>query len=201
MKGSLMKFWPRQKGQEELVILLAASSPRQPVLDFLWNYPGITIREAFTTQGVLQNLAGAHLVILGWVIPTPELSEEMLIQTLETSQVLVVSPGEFSEEPEEWLGRARLTSTRQVVILPSRQVNLVNWSGGVGKTTLAMAICKRFVERTSLPASSNSAWAAAPSTRGYLKMCPNSSQLPPKIQPQRVGTASICFRWTGEPRK
>ena len=49
--------------------------------------------------------------------------------------------------------RRGLTSARQVTILPSRQVNLVNWSGGVGKTTLAMAICKRFVERTSLPAA------------------------------------------------
>ena len=51
------------------------------------------------------------------------------------------------------MGRARLTSARQITYLPARQINLVNWSGGVGKTTLAMAICKRFVERTGLPAA------------------------------------------------
>ena len=29
----------------------------------------------------------------------------------------------------------------------------MNWSGGVGKTTLAMAVCKRFVQNTGLPAA------------------------------------------------
>jgi hypothetical protein len=94
-----------------------------------------------------------NLVILGDVLPTPDLSPEVLKQTLETSGVPVVSTEIFLEQPEEWLARARLASTRKVTILPPRQINLVNWSGGVGKTTLAMSICKRFVERTSLPAA------------------------------------------------
>jgi cellulose biosynthesis protein BcsQ len=69
------------------------------------------------------------------------------------SGIPVVSPQQFQAEAEEWLGRARLTSTRQITFLPSRQVNLINWSGGVGKTTLAIAICRRFVARTGLPAA------------------------------------------------
>jgi hypothetical protein len=64
-----------------------------------------------------------------------------------------VSEADFKNDPEEWLGRAKLTSSGKVTYLPARQVNLVNWSGGVGKTTLAMAICKRFVEVTGLPAA------------------------------------------------
>jgi hypothetical protein len=51
------------------------------------------------------------------------------------------------------VGRARLTNAKRISFLPARQINLVNWSGGVGKTTLAMAICKRFVQRTGLPAA------------------------------------------------
>ena len=65
----------------------------------------------------------------------------------------MVSQEGFLAEPSEWLGRARLTSAKQVSFLPARQVNLVNWSGGVGKTTLAMAVCKRFVQNTGLPAA------------------------------------------------
>jgi nitrogen regulatory protein PII-like uncharacterized protein len=113
---------------------------------------GVKIREAFTTKGVLHSLIGTHLVILGEIIPMPELSVDMLMQTLETSRVLMVTEKEFLDQSAEWLGRSRLTCARPVTILPSRQINLVNWSGGVGKTTLAMAICKRFVERTGLPA-------------------------------------------------
>ena len=65
----------------------------------------------------------------------------------------LVSQEGFLADPSEWLGRARLTSAKQVSFLPARQVNLVNWSGGVGKTTLAMTVCKRFVQNTGLPAA------------------------------------------------
>jgi hypothetical protein len=94
-----------------------------------------------------------NLVILGEVMPMTGLSAEVLTRALETSGIPVTSAEDFLTRPDEWMAQARLTSARQVTILPSRQVNLVNWSGGVGKTTLAMAICKRFVERTSLPAA------------------------------------------------
>ena len=111
------------------------------------------MREAFTTQGVMQAMPGANLVILEEVIESSNTTHELLVRALETSGIPVTSPLDFQSAPEEWLGRARLTSARQITYLPSRQVNLVNWSGGVGKTTLAMAICKRFVEHTGLPAA------------------------------------------------
>jgi cellulose biosynthesis protein BcsQ len=80
-------------------------------------------------------------------------SQEVLDRALELSGIPVTCSQGFLSEPEEWLGRARLTSARQILFLPPRQVNLVNWSGGVGKTTLGMAISKRFVQRTGLPAA------------------------------------------------
>lgn len=153
MKIKLSNPFTFKRARGDLIVLLASSQPSQDVLDLLANLPSLKLREAFTTQGVLQNLSGANLVILDHVLPMPGFSEDLLNRTLDSSGAPVVSLEEFLEQSEEWLGRARLASTRQVLILPSRQVNLVNWSGGVGKTTLAMAICKRFVERTSLPAA------------------------------------------------
>lgn len=153
MKVKLPKIFANPKPKGDLVVLLAARQPDQDLLNILANCPALTLREAFTTQGVLQNMVGANLVILGEVTPMPGFSEDVLKRTLETSGIPVVSANEFLEQSEEWLGRAQLASARQVTILSSRQVNLTNWSGGVGKTTLAMAVCKRFVERTSLPAA------------------------------------------------
>jgi len=150
---NLSKILSPQKRQKDLIVLLAAKQPDQKLLDVLAGCPMVTLREAFTTQGVLQNLVGVNLVILGEVMPMTGLSADVLARTLETSGIPVTSAEDFLERPDEWMAQARLTSARQVTILPSRQVNLVNWSGGVGKTTLAMAICKRFVERTSLPAA------------------------------------------------
>ena len=151
IKFSKLFSAPKSKG--DLVVLLATRQPIQSLLNTFARYPSLALRESFTTQGTLQSLVGVNLVVLGEVIAVPGLSNEVLTRTLETSGIPVVSIESFLEQPEEWLARARLASARQVNILPSRQINLVNWSGGVGKTTLAMAICKRFVERTSLPAA------------------------------------------------
>lgn len=139
--------------EPSLVVLLGAQKPNQDILDVLSLNNDIKVREAFTTRGVLQNLPGVHLVILDEVISLVDTPAEILQHTLEQSGIPVVSQTDFFANPGEWLGRARLTGTRRISYLPSRQVNLVNWSGGVGKTTLAMAICKRFVQRTGLPAA------------------------------------------------
>lgn len=152
MKFSLPDFL-KSNSDPALVVLLGAQTPAQAVLDMLSQQSDATVREAFTTRGVLQDLPGVHLVILGDLIEAPNTSSEILHRVLEMSGIPVVSQDAFLADPEEWLGRARLTHTRRISFLPARQINLVNWSGGVGKTTLAMAICKRFVQRTGLPAA------------------------------------------------
>ena len=136
-----------------LVVLLGAHQPEQALLKTLSQNSDLIVREAFTMRGVLQNLSGAQLVILGDLISLGDVSSEVLQSTLDKSGIPVVSQEEFVKEPAEWLGRARLTSAKQVAFLPARQINLMNWSGGVGKTSLAMAICKRFVKNTGLPAA------------------------------------------------
>ncbi|MCX6053642.1 MAG: hypothetical protein NTZ74_01770 [Chloroflexi bacterium] len=152
MKSQLAIFDQRKKGRT-LRVLLGARDPRPQVLEELSRNPDLEVRETFSTRGVLQNLSGVQLVLLGELIALPEASLEVVRGTLERSGLPVASQEEFLLSPEEWLGRARLASSRQVNFLPARQVNFVNWSGGVGKTTLGMALCKRFVERTGLPAA------------------------------------------------
>jgi hypothetical protein len=152
MKFSLSKVF-KMHTEPSLVVLLGTQKPNRDVLAALSRNSDLTVREAFTTRGVLQVLPGVHLVILGDLITLPEPSEEVLRRALEMSGIPVVSQEGFLADPDEWLGRARLTNAKRISFLPARQVNLVNWSGGVGKTTLAMAICKRFVQRTGLPAA------------------------------------------------
>lgn len=143
----------RPKKSVDLVILLGAHSPDPQVLDNLAQISHLTVREAFSTRGVLQNLSGVQLVILGDLIPASEVPQEVLQSALDHSGIPVATQNQFLSDPGEWLGRARLSGSKQVSYLPARQINLVNWSGGVGKTTLAMAVCNRFVKATGLPAA------------------------------------------------
>ena len=149
-----MKFLNRKRpgtNQAGLCVLLASARPDPLLIDLLASKEGVILREAFTMQGVLQALPGTNLVILDEVITSPSVSGELLERALETSGIPVTSPDGFRTAPDEWFGRARLTGSRQITYLPSRQVNLASWSGGVGKTTLALAVAKRFAERTGLP--------------------------------------------------
>jgi hypothetical protein len=134
-------------------VLLASATPSPEVVERLSSFPDLEWREAFTTRGLLSSLAGVSLVILDPLIPLEDVPGELVKNTLDQCATPVVSPADFLDEPEEWLGRARLATAGKVSFLPAKQVNLVNWSGGVGKTTLAMAICKRFVDQTGLPAA------------------------------------------------
>ena len=153
MKFNVLNAFKTTEQGNALVVVVATSHPNQAILDGLARFGDIHVREAFTTRGVLQELPGANLIILDSILATPDTSHEILERTIEMSGIPVVSATTFLAETEEWLGRARLTSARKITFLPPRQVNLMNWSGGVGKTTLAMAICRRFVARTGLPAA------------------------------------------------
>ena len=152
MRVSLPHFTKHERREQQLVVLLASSSPDPALLDLLSQHH-LLLREAFTTQGLIQELPGTNLVIFDSVIEVSDTSQDLVERALAMSGVPVVTPAVFLAEPEEWLGRARLTGAAKISFLPPRQLNLLNWSGGVGKTTLGMAVCKRFVEQTGLPAA------------------------------------------------
>ena len=139
--------------EKQLSILLASSNPDPAIFEVLAHQAGLQMREAFTTQGLIQELPGVNLVIHDAVFEVKNTSQDLVNRALEMSGVPVVLPEAFLSEPEEWLSRARLAGATKITFLPPRQLNMVNWSGGVGKTTLAMAVCKRFVDQTGLPAA------------------------------------------------
>lgn len=153
MRVKIPVFYRSRKKEKQLSILLASSNPDPSLLAVFAQQTGIQTREAFTTQGLIQALPGAHLVILDTLLEVQNTAQDLVNRTLEMSGVPVVSAQAFLLEPDEWLSRARLAGATKITFLPPRQINLVNWSGGVGKTTLALAICKRFVEQTGLPAA------------------------------------------------
>jgi hypothetical protein len=152
MKFNITNIFNTDKNTD-LIVLIGTQTPETQVIELLNKEPNVQVREAFTSKGVLQNLSGVQLVILGELLPVSGVSHEILQSSLDRSGIPVVSQPDFILNPREWLGRAHLAAAKEIAFLPARQINLINWSGGVGKTTLAMAICKRFVQNTGLPAA------------------------------------------------
>jgi len=153
LKIKIPALHKNERRDNQLVVLLAAADPNPAILQLLSQEQNIRLKEAFTTQGLIQELPETNLVIRGSLIEVSAISHDLVQRTLEMSRLPVVSIEEFLAAPEEWIGRARLSSATKLSFLPPKQLNIVNWSGGVGKTTLAMTVCKRFVDQTGLPAA------------------------------------------------
>ncbi|NLI08702.1 MAG: hypothetical protein GX457_16680, partial [Thermotogaceae bacterium] len=83
------------KRNSALDILLGAHQPDQKVLEALSQTDNLSVREAFSTRGVLQNLSGVHLVILGDLLPISDVSEEILHSALDKSGIPVVTQDNF----------------------------------------------------------------------------------------------------------
>ncbi len=147
------KFFPLFQKEKRLTILMASYNPDQTILEFLSLQPDLNIREAFSTQGMIQGLPLSDLVIHDHLIETNSISWELISRTLEKIRVPTITPDVFLANPEEWLSKARLAKSTKISFLPSHQISILNWSGGVGKTTLSLATCKRFIEKTGLPAA------------------------------------------------
>jgi Mrp family chromosome partitioning ATPase len=141
--------WFRKKPNTttKLIVLLAATDPDPKLVDYLARRDDVILRETFTTRGVIRGLPDADLVVLGKVIPLWDVGVSLMQNTLESTKIPVAMPEAMLANPEEWLASARLSSRKKLQYLPSRFVLVGGWSGGVGKSTLALSIAKRFRER------------------------------------------------------
>ncbi len=109
-------------------------------------------QEAVTTRGVLDALA--HHPVLMVIDPldlveTPDFSRAALTASLESVQAVgipVVCGTTFLQEQEQIVSTALLkTGTKTAIrFLTARTILIANYCGGVGKTTLAMAMTKQF---------------------------------------------------------
>jgi hypothetical protein len=118
-------------------------------------------QEAVTTRGVLDALSTQPVLIvldLPDLVETPDFPRAALAASLESVQsdgIPVVSGSAFLQEQEQIVSAALLqTGTKTAIrFLTARTILIANYCGGVGKTTLAMAMTKRFKAASGLGAA------------------------------------------------
>lgn len=124
------------------------------VFDALQGITGLEYEEALFTGQIYEALPGAQLIIVDFddLVEHPY-SVGMLRGILSDSDVPFVSSEEFLAEPDSWLMEARRLGGEATDLPTKRTVAFVSYSGGVGKTVLAMDTAAHFARRSELPVS------------------------------------------------
>lgn len=116
--------------------------------------PRHQLREAVSTTGLYHQISGAHLVIADLEGPEAIVEDTVSIDTLRQllvqQGVCMASTGQFLLEPEAWVKRARSRRGELQVMEPTA-IAWLSASGGVGKTSLAIAMARVFAHKTRLP--------------------------------------------------
>lgn len=122
------------------------------VFDALQGLSGLDTEEALFTGQIYESLPGAQLIIVDFddLVEHPY-SVGMLRGILSDSDVPFVSSEEFLAEPDSWLKEARRLGGEATDLPTKRTVAFVSYSGGVGKTILAMDTAAHFARRAKLP--------------------------------------------------
>ncbi len=118
-------------------------------------------REALSTMGVMSALNARPVLIVADpddLLESPEMSRDALrtaMESLGQDGVVVVGSQAFIEDRERWIGEALLARGDGAALrfMPRRAVMLTNYCGGVGKSTLSLALARRFRATTGLPAA------------------------------------------------
>ncbi len=148
-----------KRKQRSPVVVLATQSP-----EALSCVPRDTFqtREAFSTMGLMEALEAQPVLIVAdtnGLIESPQISRESLLTALDSvaqDGIVVVDSQSFIQDSQRWMGEALLARGEQAAVrfMPQRTVMLTNYCGGVGKSTLALAVARRFRNTTGLPAAS-----------------------------------------------
>jgi len=150
-----MKFTPiRPKSLP--VILLATRSA-----EVIANFPAdqFQVLEASTTLGIanaIQQNPALIIADLNTVLEAGELSVEVLRTTLDgLPQRAVITSAQFLATPQQYIGETLMASGKRTGIrfLPPHVVMVTNYCGGVGKTTLSLALAQAFQKGSRLPAA------------------------------------------------
>jgi len=147
-----------RKKQPPPTVLLASQDPE---IFPLIPRDTFRVREAFSTIGVLDALDAAPALVIvdpDGLVEYADFSVAALRASLETLQadgIAVVSGGKYKSDHEQLLSAALLANNPKTAVrfLPRRTVLVANYAGGVGKTTLSMAIARRFREVSGLGAA------------------------------------------------
>jgi len=116
------------------------------------------VHEAVSTLGVMRALENDPLLVIADLEDLqdcPKMSRPALrtaLDSLGRDGAVVVTSGQFLAEPDRWVGEALLACGLRVGVryLPPRMVMITNYCGGVGKTTLSLALARRFRQASGL---------------------------------------------------
>ena len=143
------------RGPRLPAILLATHSP-----EVLNKIPTdvFQTREAVSTLGVMSALKANPVLVIADVddlLEYPELSRDALrtaLKSIGQSGAVVVTSAAFNAESDRWIGEALLTRGLRsgVGYMPPRVVVVTNYCGGIGKTTLSLAMAKQFRKTSGL---------------------------------------------------
>ena len=122
------------------------------VFDVLKDIKDVELEEALFSGQIYEDLAGSQLAIIDFedVVPHPY-SLDMLKQVLVETGVLFVSSQEFLAQPDRWLAEARAAKGELTALPEQKAVAFVSYSGGTGKTILALDTAVHFARRTKMP--------------------------------------------------
>ena len=142
-------FW-KKRDRGPLRVLIGTRSPEAlAALERLsrnWE-----VREGITTDVAYRLLEGCQLAVIDLdELLERQLSREGLARILSDSGIPWVSSKEFAADPELWESMA-LAAHGSLEHLPCRCVCITSYSGGVGKTTLALDTALHFSRTARLP--------------------------------------------------
>ena len=122
------------------------------VFDALQGLTGLEYESALFTGQIYEALSGAQLVIIDFdhLVEHPY-SVGMLRGILSEKDIPFVSSEEFLSEPDSWLNEARRLGGEATDLPTKRTVAFVSYSGGVGKSVLALDTAVHFARRAKLP--------------------------------------------------
>lgn len=122
------------------------------VFDALKDVKDVELEEALFSGQIYEGVAGVQLAIIDFedVVSHPY-NLDMLKEVLAEKGVLFVSSQEFLSQPDRWLAEARAAKGEPTALPQQKAVAFVSYSGGTGKTVLALDTAVHFARCTKMP--------------------------------------------------
>lgn len=130
---------------------IIAATKNVEVLEALQNAKGVEVATALFTGQVNEALGRAQLAIVDFdeLVPHP-FTVDKLKEVLVVSGVQVITSQDFLTDPQEWLAEVRKARPAGPA-LEQRTIAFTSYSGGTGKTTLALDTALHFHRRSRRP--------------------------------------------------
>jgi len=122
------------------------------VFDALEDMEDVERKEALFTGQIYDALSEVQLVVVDFedVVEHPY-DVEMIRRVFAEQEVLFASSTEFLAQPEHWVEEALQIKGELTKLPKKRVIGFASYSGGTGKTTLALDTAIHFMRRTSMP--------------------------------------------------